>query len=96
MEGVKQKIWRRVSIEGTAISSNPESGVSSVQIFVNGEESPMGHISHEKWRCETTISRPERLERFPEIGQVPKNQFMIVVIASLANGRCAASMFLLD
>lgn len=96
IKGVKQKICRRVSMEGTVLSSIPEVGVSSVQIFVNGEESLVGQFSHEKWRWETTISRPERLERFPEIGQVPKNQFLVVVIASLANGRCAASMFLLD
>ncbi|CAI7633369.1 unnamed protein product [Penicillium pancosmium] len=96
IEGVKQKVCRRVSMEGTVLSSNAEVGVSSVQIFVNGEESPVRHFSHEKWRWKTMISRPERLDRFPEIGKVPKNQFLIVVIASLTNGRCAASMFLLD
>jgi Asp-tRNA(Asn)/Glu-tRNA(Gln) amidotransferase A subunit family amidase len=96
VEGVKQNICRHISMEGTVLSSDQKIGVSSVKIFVNGEESPVDHLSHEKWKWETTLSRPERVERFPEIGKVPKNQFLIVVIASLNNGRDAASMFLLD
>lgn len=96
IDGPKQSIYRHISIEGTVSSSNPEVGVASVQMYFNGEESSAGHFENGKWRWETTISRPKRPERFPETARVPKNQFLIVLIASLTNGRCAASMFLLD
>lgn len=96
VEGLKQNVCRHVSMKGTVLSSNPEYEVCSLQIFVNGEEYSVDHFEDENWRWGATISRPKRYERFPEIGKVPKDQFLIVVIASLSNGRCAASMELLD
>lgn len=93
---LEQNIRRRVSMEGSVISPNPGFEVSSLEIFVNGKWSPLGSFTGGKWKWEGAMSRPERRERFPEIAKVPKNQFLVVVIAALTNGRCAASMLLLD
>ncbi|KAK5795869.1 hypothetical protein VI817_005154 [Penicillium citrinum] len=96
MDESEQEICRYASMEGTVISTDPEVEASSIQIYVNGQEYPVKYLRDNTWRWEAKISRPKRSERFPEMGKVPKNQFLVVAIATLTNGRSAASMSLLD
>lgn len=96
IDGSKEEICHYALMEGRVTSSDPKVEVSSIQIYVNGEEYPVEYLRDNKWRWEAKVSRPKRVERFPEIGKVPKNQFLIVAIATLTNGRSTASMSLLD
>ncbi|KAJ5086040.1 hypothetical protein N7532_010811 [Penicillium argentinense] len=92
----KLEVCRRVLVSGTVLSSDPLVGVSSVQIFVNGVPCFGVCLEGGNWEWQGDISRPKRNERYPTIAKVPKDQFLLVVIAKLGNGRCAAAMLLID
>lgn len=96
LDDSKQEIHRHVQLDGTVLSSDDQVRVASVEVFVNGKQSAAVSLMGEKWKWEATISRPKRNERFPTIAKVPKDQFLVVIIASLTNRRCTASMLLID
>lgn len=91
-----KEIRRQISVAGTARSSDPEIGVDSVQVFVNGSKVSDISLKGEQWKWETCLSRPEVVDRYPTMAKVPKDHLLVVIIAYLENGRSAASMLLVD
>ncbi|KAF2786697.1 amidase family protein [Melanomma pulvis-pyrius CBS 109.77] len=87
---------RDVQILGTVESSDPAVEVGSLAVFVNGEPSAEVLWSDNKWTWRARISRPIRMERFPTPAPVPRDQFMVVVIAKTSNGRSAALLVQID
>ncbi|CAG8332975.1 unnamed protein product [Penicillium salamii] len=96
MEVSEDNIHCQISLEGTVRSSDPEVGVGSIKIFVDGiklsDISPQG----EKWKWESCLSRPKVVDRFPTMTKVPKDHHLVLIVANLTNGRSAASMLLVD
>lgn len=92
----EREIRRQVSVSGTLCSSDPAVEGASIQVFVNGEQSAAVSLEGEEWKWETCLSRTRDVERFPTIGKVPKDHFLVVIIATLSNGRSAAHMLLMD
>jgi hypothetical protein len=95
-ESLEEEICCQVSVSGTVHSSDPDVPVSSVQVFVNGEKSAAVSLAEDEWKWETLLCRPKIFERFPTATTVPKDYLLIVVIATLANGRDAAHTLLVD
>lgn len=50
----------------------------------------------DKSKWEASMFRPQISEKYPTIARVPKDFFLVVIIAALENGRTAASMLLID
>ena len=86
----------RVSLAGILQSSDPEVEIISIRVFVDGKEHAVLSVRDEKWAWQEVISRPHVTERYPTIAKVPKDCFLLVLIGTLANGRSAASMLLID
>jgi Asp-tRNA(Asn)/Glu-tRNA(Gln) amidotransferase A subunit family amidase len=95
-ESLEEEICRLVSVSGTVHSSDPDVPVSSVQVFVNGEKSAAVSLAEDEWKWEALLCRPKIFERFPTATTVPKDYLLVVVIATLANGRNAAHTLLVD
>ncbi|OJJ82292.1 amidase family protein [Aspergillus glaucus CBS 516.65] len=87
---------RRVSVDGILHSNDSSVSVTSVQAFVNGERSAPISLVGDKWKWKASLSRPLVSEKYPTIAKVPKDCFLVVIIAALENGRTAASMLLID
>ncbi|OOQ86240.1 amidase family protein [Penicillium brasilianum] len=96
MEATELEIRRQVSVKGIVQSSRPEIGVACLEVFVDGKRSEVISVPGDEWEWEACLSRPNVEERYPTIGRVPKNCFLIVIIASLKNGRTAGSLIMLD
>lgn len=86
----------RISLAGTLRSSDPAIEVISLQVFVDGKQRASLYRAENRWKWEDTISRPVTSDRYPTIAKVPKDCFLLVVVATLANGRSAASLLLID
>lgn len=86
----------RISLAGTLRSSDRDVEVISLQVFVDGKQRASLSGAENRWNWEDTISRPVTSDRYPTIAKVPKDCFLLVVIATLANGRSTASMLLID
>ncbi|KAJ5456125.1 amidase family protein [Penicillium daleae] len=95
-ENVSEPHLCRVSLAGTLRSSDPSVNIISLQVFVDGKQRASLPIGYEQWTWEDIVSRPNTSDRYPTLARVPKDCFLIVVIARLANGRSAASMLLVD
>ncbi|KAM0424213.1 hypothetical protein ACHAPT_010585 [Fusarium lateritium] len=87
---------RTVEITGSIETNNPNVQVTSVTAHVNGQASDSVTVEGSSWRFKDRLSRPERMERFPTTRIVPKDQFMVVVVAKASNGRCAAQLLVID
>lgn len=87
---------RMVSISGSVQVSDATVRLESVTAFVNGEVSDSFHIHDNSWLLEGCLSRPNRREKYPVPTKVPKDQFMIVVVAKTSNGRAAAEVAMID
>ncbi|KAM5350575.1 hypothetical protein ACJ41O_007080 [Fusarium nematophilum] len=87
---------RNVSLEGSVETGNPNVQVTSVTAFVNGERSNAIVIEGDRWSFKGRLTRPRRSERFPPPATVPKDQFMLVVVAKASNARCAAQLLMID
>ncbi|RSL44562.1 hypothetical protein CEP53_011190 [Fusarium sp. AF-6] len=87
---------RNVEINGTIETNNPNVQVTSVTAFVNGQPSDAITVEGSTWSFKDRLTRPKRAERFPTTRTVPKDQFMVVVVAKGSNGRCAAELVVID
>ena len=84
------------SVDGILHSNDSSVSVTSIQAFVNGERSAPVSLVGDKWKWEASLSRPRVSEKYPTIAKVPRDYFLVVIIAALENGRTAASMLLID
>lgn len=96
MAASDQEVRRQISVTGTVHSSEPTSGISSLEVFVDGKPFASISLPDEKWKWEARLSRSKDIERFPTIDRVPKDCFIVVIIATLTNGRKAGCMLLVD
>ncbi|KAM6522755.1 hypothetical protein FALCPG4_012371 [Fusarium falciforme] len=87
---------RTVEINGTLETNNPNVQVTSVTAFVNGRPSDAITVQGSNWTFKDRLTRLKRAERFPTTRTVPKDQFMVVVVAKGSNGRCAAELVVID
>ncbi|CAM1510635.1 Fc.00g009700.m01.CDS01 [Cosmosporella sp. VM-42] len=78
------------SATGTVEVSNTIQ-ITSITAFVNGDPSPTTFDGN-SWVFDARLSRPKRNEGFPIMATVPRDQFMVVIVAKASNGRCAAIM----
>ncbi|KAH7159540.1 amidase signature domain-containing protein [Dactylonectria estremocensis] len=87
---------RIVSVSGSVGVTDPTIQLASVNVFVNGDPVEGLTVGDGKWTFEGRLRRPKRVERFPTLTTVPKDQFMVVIIANTSNGRSAAKMLMID
>ena len=64
------------------------STITSLTAYANGDPTPI-NFDGSVWTLDVELTRENRRERFPTIGKVPKDEFMIVIMAKATNGRCA-------
>lgn len=87
---------RSVFAAGTVELSDPEARIEDISVFVKGERAEGLTVKGDSWTWRARVARPKRNERFPTIDVVPKDQFMVVIVAKASNGRCAATLILGD
>ncbi|KAK7419261.1 hypothetical protein QQX98_003413 [Neonectria punicea] len=86
---------RIVSVAGTVDTDDPAIKLETVTAYVNGD--PFGiSVEGGKWMFQGRLTRPKRMEKFPTLTTVPKDQFMIVVVAKASNGRSTGAMLMID
>ncbi|KAH7198998.1 amidase signature domain-containing protein [Fusarium flagelliforme] len=68
----------------------------SLKVFANGE--PTNAVSWEgsNWVWTGRLTRPKSTDTYPALAKVPRDQFLIVLIAKADNGRSAGSFMLID
>ncbi|KAJ3501292.1 hypothetical protein NM208_g16965 [Fusarium decemcellulare] len=94
-EDAKNEV-RLVSASGTVGTSDPSIQITSVSAYINGEPSDAISFKDGRWSFKGRMSFQKRVERFPTIARVPKDQFMVVIVAKASNGRCAARLLMID
>ncbi|KAM0321936.1 hypothetical protein ACHAQA_009833 [Verticillium albo-atrum] len=87
---------RNVRLQGTVSSDSPSTTTQSIEVFTNGEPSSPVQMKGGRWEWQARLERPQRNERYPSGGQIPRDQFMIVVVAKASIGRSTALMRLVD
>lgn len=92
----EHEVRREVSVKGTMQSSEPTVGIASLEVFVDGKLFTSISLTGEKWEWNACLSRAKVVDRYPTIGRVPKDCFLVIFIATLQNGRNAARMLLVD
>ncbi|OOF94545.1 hypothetical protein ASPCADRAFT_170572 [Aspergillus carbonarius ITEM 5010] len=70
--------------------------VSSLRVFTNGEPSSPVSWEGDNWTWTARLTRPKSEDRYPPLGKVPRDQFMLVVIAKADSGRSSGSLILVD
>ncbi|KAF4469811.1 glu asp-tRNA amidotransferase subunit A [Fusarium albosuccineum] len=94
-EDAKNEV-RLVSASGTVGTSDSSIQITSVSAYVNGEPSDSISFEDGRWSFKGRVSFQKRVERFPTVARVPKDQFMVVIVAKASNGRCAARLLMID
>lgn len=86
----------RVSIIVAVSSTDPDLAVQDVVGFSN--EGPLATLtrSGDEWCLEAEMRRTCEKEKYPTLGKVPRDQFMIVILARASNGRSAGLLLLED
>ncbi|KAH7143540.1 amidase signature domain-containing protein [Dactylonectria macrodidyma] len=87
---------RIVSVSGSVAVTDPAVQLASVSVFANGDPAEGLTMGDGKWTFKGRLQRSKRVERFPTPTTVPKDQFMVVIIATASNGRSAAKMLMID
>lgn len=95
VENTPDKEGRKVTITGTVNMSSPAQVAVSIQAFVNGDGSSVS-LDGSHWSWTAHITRPKVTEKYPTLAPVPRDQFMIYLIAKAENGRSAGSLLLVD
>ncbi|KAM0432229.1 hypothetical protein ACHAPT_004767 [Fusarium lateritium] len=87
---------RVVTVTGTCQLPDSNKAAVSLQVFANGEEST--HVSWEgnSWAWTARLTRPKFEEKYPTLAPVPKDQFMVVLVAKADTGRSAGAVVMLD
>ncbi len=86
---------RSVSVNGKVASTDRCVQVSSLTVFVDGRVSDGVSVKGGRWSFERWLSRPKMRDKYPSLGKVPRDNFMLT-LAKTANGRCAAEMLLVE
>ncbi|KAH7002407.1 amidase signature domain-containing protein [Ilyonectria destructans] len=76
---------RIVSASGSVGVTDSAIQLTTVKAFVNGDPFEGITVKDDKW-----------VERFPTLTTVPKDQFMVVIVAKASNGRSAAKLLMID
>ncbi|KAK7432197.1 hypothetical protein QQZ08_001142 [Neonectria magnoliae] len=85
---------RIVSVACTVCVDNPAIKLETVTAYVNGD--PFGiSVEGGRWMFQGCLTRSKRMEKFPTLTTVPKDQFMVVVVAKASNDRSAGAMLMI-
>ncbi|KAH6984478.1 amidase signature domain-containing protein [Ilyonectria sp. MPI-CAGE-AT-0026] len=87
---------RIVSASGSVGVTDSAIQLTTVEAFVNGDPFEGITVKDGKWSFQGRLQRPKRMERFPTLATVPKDQFMVVIVAKTSNGRSAAKLLMID
>lgn len=87
---------RIVSASGSVGVADSAIQLTTVIAFVNGDPFEGITVKDGKWSFQGRLQRPKRMERFPTLTTVPKDQFMVVIVAKASNGRSAAKLLMID
>lgn len=87
---------RIVSAAGSVGVTDSSIQLTTVTSFVNGDPFEGITVKDGKWSFQGCLQRPKRMERFPTLTTVPKDQFMVVIVAKASNGRSAAKILMID
>lgn len=87
---------RSVSVNGKVASTDPCVQVSSLTVFVDGQPSDGLLVKAGRWSFDRQLTRPRMHDKYPTLGKVPKDNFMLTFVAKTTNGRCAAEMLLVE
>ncbi|BCS29661.1 amidase family protein [Aspergillus puulaauensis] len=87
---------RSVSVSGKVASTDPCVQVSSLTVFVDGQASDGLLVGAGRWSFDRHLTRPRMHDKYPTLGKVPKDSFMLTFVAKTTNGRCAAEMLLVE
>jgi Asp-tRNA(Asn)/Glu-tRNA(Gln) amidotransferase A subunit family amidase len=88
---------RRISITGTFESTEPKVKAESMTIYVNGEQTTVPvSLTGNSWKWESNVTKTKKADKYPTLHKVPKDQFLIIVVAKASNGRSAGWFSLFD
>lgn len=87
---------RSVSVNGKVASTDRCVQVSSLTVFVDGRVSDGVSVKGGRWSFERRLSRPKMHDKYPSLGKVPRDNFMLTLVAKTTNGRCTAEMLLVE
>ncbi|KAF5008234.1 hypothetical protein FDECE_5470 [Fusarium decemcellulare] len=87
---------RVVTITGTCGLSGSNEAATSLQVFANGEISSPVSWEGNNWTWTARLTRPKFEEKYPTLSRVPRDQFMVVLVAEADTGRSAGVVIILD
>ncbi|PYI00310.1 amidase signature enzyme [Aspergillus sclerotiicarbonarius CBS 121057] len=86
---------RLITVTGTCHVES-SAALSSLKVFTNGEPSSPVSWKGDNWTWTARLTRPKSEDRYPPLGKVPRDQFMIVVMAKADSGRSSGSLILVN
>ncbi|KAF5229903.1 hypothetical protein FAUST_10067 [Fusarium austroamericanum] len=87
---------RVVKVTGTCRLESPDKTSISLDVFANGEPSSAVSWNGDDWVWTARLPRPKRDDKYPALTKVPRDQFLLVFVAKVDNGRSSGSFILLD
>ncbi|KAF7551749.1 hypothetical protein G7Z17_g4805 [Cylindrodendrum hubeiense] len=87
---------RIVSASGSVGVTDSAIELTGVTAYVNGDQHEGITVKDGRWSFQGRLQRRKRVEKFPTLAPVPKDQFMVVIVAKASNGRSAARLLMID
>ncbi|WZH48461.1 amidase signature domain-containing protein [Fusarium acuminatum] len=87
---------RKVELKGTCFLSNSTEASISLEVYANGEPTQPVSWVGSNWEWTARLTRPKSNDKYPPLAKVPKDQFLIVLIAKSDNGCSSGSFILVD
>jgi glutaminase len=53
-------------------------------------------LTGNSWKWESNVTKTKKADKYPTLHKVPKDQFLIIVVAKASNGRSAGWFSLFD
>ncbi|KAH7175476.1 amidase signature domain-containing protein [Dactylonectria macrodidyma] len=85
-----------VTVTGACHLAGSIEASTSLSVFANGEPSSPVTWEGSNWTWTARLTRPKINERYPPLAKIPRDQYMVVFIAKIDNGRSAGSFILVD
>ncbi|RGP80587.1 hypothetical protein FLONG3_1326 [Fusarium longipes] len=85
---------RIVKVTGTI--EDPTNSSVKLEVFANGEPTSPVSRNGNDWVWTARLTRPKSTDKYPALTKVPRDQFLIVFVAKVDNGRSSGSFILVD
>ncbi|KLO99404.1 hypothetical protein CEK26_005351 [Fusarium fujikuroi] len=87
---------RVVKVTGSCGLTDSNDSSIGLDVFANGEPTSPVSWTGNNWVWTGRLTRPKRDDKYPALAKVPRDQFLLVLVAKSDNGRSAGSLILLD